>query len=122
MMSATMEKSIFSGSMWKYSEADEPCKPFGQHIQVQRLVRRKQRFPVLSGNRRERVNVLALTATFGDHCIGDGLADHAIGNQQAQKLRQGQFVFMRAHLLHVRLPERLFGLYRYRVAPSMAML
>jgi len=82
-------------------EADMPGKPFGQRILMQNLVRRQQRFPILSGNDRQWVNVLALTTPFGNHRIGASLADHAIGNQHAQKLRQSQFMFMLAHLLHV---------------------
>ena len=56
-------------------EADAARKPFSQHILIQCFVRRKQRFPVLSGNGYERMNVLALTATLINHRIGSSPAD-----------------------------------------------
>jgi hypothetical protein len=81
-------------------EPDAAGQPFGQRIQVQRAVRRLQRFPVLCGDGGERMNVLALAAALRDHRIGGCLADQAVGNQHAEKLRQVQFVFVRTRLLH----------------------
>jgi len=81
-------------------EPDAAGQPFGQRIQVQRAVRRQQRFPVLCGDGGERMHVLAQAAALRDHRIGGSLADQAIGNQHAEQLRQVQFVFVRTRLLH----------------------
>ena len=46
------------------------------------------------------MHVLALAAALGEHRIGGSLADQAVGNQHAEKLRQVQFVFVRTRLFH----------------------